>query len=77
MAPTSPSVPASRRPARHRHSWAWWLTGGVVAAVIAGTVVALVLVGLVAALGVLVAGAVLATAVALVVGIIGPGRGPS
>jgi hypothetical protein len=45
--------------------------------VIAGTVVALVLVGLVAALGVLVAGAVLATAVALVVGVIGPGRGPS
>jgi hypothetical protein len=65
-------------PERHRPSWALWLTGAIVAAALAGAIVALVLVGLIAALGVLVAGAVLATGVALVVGILGgPGRGPS
>lgn len=69
-------MPGAGRPERHRPSWAAWLTGAVVAAVLAGAIVALVLIGLIAALVVLVAGALLATGVALVVGILGPGRGP-
>ena len=73
MAEPRSSPGAVRRASEQRvaPSWARPLIAGIALAVVVATIVGIAFVGLVAGLAILVAGGVLGTAVALVLGVIG------